>query len=63
MALEHDIDKQDEEARRGADSGARQSSRRWETLIRHAEDATRPEKLRLAKLEELKILLREYCMS
>jgi hypothetical protein len=64
IALEHEIDELDEVARTSADFEARQSSRRWETLMKHAaapEDANRPEKKRVEKLTELNILLREYC--
>ncbi|KAH7080210.1 hypothetical protein BKA63DRAFT_238185 [Paraphoma chrysanthemicola] len=59
-SLESEIDRLDGEAWQSADFEARQSSRRWETLIQHAEDATRPEKQRVAKLDELSTLLREY---
>jgi hypothetical protein len=61
IAIEHDINQQDEAARKSVDLEAKQSSRRWETLIKHASDATRPEKQRVEKLDQLKLLLREYC--
>ncbi|KAF2820692.1 hypothetical protein CC86DRAFT_304555 [Ophiobolus disseminans] len=60
VAIEHDIDKLDESARKSADMEERQSSRRWETLMKHARDAKRPEQKRVEKLDELKMLLREY---
>lgn len=60
IVLEHEIDQLDEQARAGNDFEARQSSRRWETLMLHASDPNRPEKKRVEKLEELKKLLREY---
>ena len=61
VALEKEIDDLDEEARTSDDFEAQQSSRRYETLIRHAEDPNRPEKRRIKKLEELEKLLKEYC--
>jgi hypothetical protein len=63
IALEHEIDELDEAARTSADFDARQSSRRWETLMKHATapDANRPEKKRVEKFTELNILLKEYC--
>lgn len=61
IAIEHEIDQLDEEARRSHDLDVRQSSRRWETLIEHAGDANRPEHRRVKKLNELQALLREYC--
>lgn len=62
IALERDIDNQDEEARRSADSEVRRSLRRWETLQKNAADPTRSqERKRLEKLEEMKALLKEYC--
>jgi hypothetical protein len=63
IALEYDIDQLDEDARRSADLEARQSSRRWETLMRYEKDTHRPEKTRIEKLDQLNKLLREYCMS
>ena len=61
IALEKEIDELDEEAR-SKDFEARQSSRRWETLMKHAEDPNRPEMKRVEKLEELQKVLKEYCM-
>jgi hypothetical protein len=60
-SLEHEIDQLDEEARRSSDFEARQSLRRWKTLTKLAEDATRSEKKTVEKLNELKSLLKEYC--
>lgn len=62
-ALENEIDQQDKEARQSNDFEARQSSRRWETLMKNAEHANRPEKKRIEKLDELRGVLREYCSS
>lgn len=61
IALEKEIDDLDDEARKSDDFEARQSSRRYETLIRHSEDPNRSENKRLEKLEELKRRLKEYC--
>jgi hypothetical protein len=61
-SLEYEIDQLDDEARRSSDFEARQSLRRWETLTNLAEDGTRSEKKMVAKLKELKALLKEYCM-
>jgi hypothetical protein len=61
IALEKEIDDLDEEARRSDDFETRQSSRRYETLVRHAKDENRPEKKRLEKLDEMQGLLKEYC--
>lgn len=61
IALEKEIDDLDEAARKSDDFEARQSSRRYETLIRHSEDPNRSEKKRLEKLEELERRLKEYC--
>jgi hypothetical protein len=63
IAIERDVDQLDEEARRSSDLEARQSSRRWETLMEHAADKNRPEWKRVEKLNELRALLKEYCMS
>jgi hypothetical protein len=60
VALEHEIDALDEAARRSPDAMARQSSRRFETLVEMAKDASRPEKLRVEKLAELKIKIKDY---
>lgn len=60
IALEKEIDDIDEEARQSSDLEARQASRRYETLISYSEDDSRPEKKRLEKLREVKILLEEY---
>jgi hypothetical protein len=62
IALEHEVDQLDDEARKSSDFEAKQSSRRWETLMKHACDANRPENTRVEKLEQLRNLLREYCM-
>jgi 16S rRNA U1498 N3-methylase RsmE len=48
--------------RSNEDLDTRQSLRRWETLVEHAEEAGRPEKKLLLKLSDLKTLLKEYCM-
>lgn len=61
IAIEHEVDQLDGEARRSNDLETRQSSRRWETLMEHAGDANRPEHKRVEKLNELRTLLREYC--
>jgi hypothetical protein len=61
-ALEHEIDQLDETLRSNEDLDTRQSLRRWETLVEHAEEAGRPEKKLLLKLSDLKTLLKEYCM-
>jgi hypothetical protein len=63
VALEHEIDRLDEQARQSLDLEARQSSRRWESLMKYEKDASRPEKTRIERLERLNKLLREYCMS
>jgi len=63
IALENELDQLDEEARRSNDFEARQSSRRWETLMKHANDPNRPEKRRLEKMEELQKLLNRYCTT
>ncbi|KAF2691180.1 hypothetical protein K458DRAFT_455504, partial [Lentithecium fluviatile CBS 122367] len=60
IAIEHEIDQLDEQARDSNDFEERQSSRRWETMMMHARDPGRPEKMRVEKLDELKGLLREY---
>jgi hypothetical protein len=60
IALEHEIDQLDGQARDSKDFEERQSSRRWETLMTHASDSQRPEKKRVEKLDEMKGLLREY---
>lgn len=61
IALEKEIDDLDDEAGKSDDFEARQSSRRYETLIRHSEDSNRSENKRLEKLEELERRLKEYC--
>ena len=61
VALEHKIDDLDEEARRSEDFEARQASRRWETLMKYADDAARSEKKRVEKLDKLKGVFKEYC--
>lgn len=63
IALEHEINQQDEAARQSVDSKTRQSSRRWETLVECARDASRQETKRLKSLDELKTLLKDYCTS
>ncbi|KAF2652005.1 hypothetical protein K491DRAFT_781433 [Lophiostoma macrostomum CBS 122681] len=60
IALEHDIDQLDEQARQSKDFASQQSSRRWETLMERSQDSTRPEKERVEKLEELQGLLKNY---
>jgi hypothetical protein len=60
ITLEHEIDQLDEEARQNADYEARQSSRRWETLVRRAGEGEELEEKRLAKTEELKTKIGEY---
>jgi uncharacterized protein DUF6594 len=62
IALEHEIDKLDDEARRQTDFEARQSSRRWETLVQRAKDGMELEGRRLEKAEELETKLIEYRM-
>jgi hypothetical protein len=74
IALEHEIDELDIEARKSADT--LESSGRWETLMEYAKvvesagnvdnschpsRTERPEKKRVEKLNDLKMLLREYC--
>jgi hypothetical protein len=61
IALEKEIDDLDEDARQSSDLEARQSSHRWETLMKHASDGNRPEKERVEKLDKLKACLNEYC--
>jgi hypothetical protein len=61
VALEHEIDVLDEETRYGSDMEAKQSLRRWESLMEHSKDASRPERRRVEKLDELKKQLHEYC--
>lgn len=61
ITLEHEIDVLDEEARRSPDFEAQQASRRWETLIEHAENPARAEMKRLEKAEELQGKIRGYC--
>ncbi|CAO2657901.1 Nn.00g071610.m01.CDS01 [Neocucurbitaria sp. VM-36] len=60
VALERDIDQQDEAARRSRDYEARDSSRRWETLVRCSKDSDRQEMKRMETFEELRKLLKEY---
>jgi hypothetical protein len=60
--LERKIDRQDEQARRSADREARMSSRSWEALMEHATDMNRKEKDRVETLEQLSVVLKEYCM-
>ncbi|KAI9686991.1 MAG: hypothetical protein M1822_002744 [Bathelium mastoideum] len=60
ITVELEIDQLDEEARLNSDYEARQSSRRWETLVRRAEEGKELEKKRLAKGEELEARIREY---
>lgn len=62
IALEHEIKQQDEEARRSADFQTRQSSRRWETLLKGAATADSLAWKRVESLKRLKTLLREYRM-
>jgi hypothetical protein len=57
-SLEQDLDAFDDEARRSADEKPRQSSRRWETLMTYE-----PAKNRVEKLEELRLVLEDYCWS
>jgi len=54
------MDELDEAARRSPDAMTRQSSRRSETLIEMAKDPLRSEKLRVEKLAELKVKIKEY---
>lgn len=63
ITLEYEIEQLDEEARKSKDLEAQQSSRRWETLMKQAGDPNRPERQRLEKLDELRKLLREYCIE
>jgi len=59
--LEREIDALDEAARQSFDMEAKQSSRRWESLIRHACDDCRPEeKKRLQKFLELQEKIKQY---
>ncbi|KAF2273434.1 uncharacterized protein EI97DRAFT_461095 [Westerdykella ornata] len=60
IALEKELDELDEDARRSDDLEARQSLRRWETLMKYAGDKQRGEKKTVEKLEELRKVLREY---
>jgi hypothetical protein len=61
FALEHEIDQLDEESRNSDDLEARQSLRRWETLMEHARDTKRTESKLIQKLDQFKTLLKEYC--
>jgi hypothetical protein len=61
VALELEIDAQDEEARYGDDETAKESSSRWETLMEHSGNHQRSEKQRVEKLDELKDRLHDYC--
>ena len=63
IALETEIDVLDEAARHSNDLEAQQSSRRYETLMKNANDVNRPEKKRVEKLDELKGCLKEYRSS
>jgi paraquat-inducible protein B len=60
--LERKIERQDEQARQSNDREARASSRTWETLMENAADKSRREKDRVESLEELSVVLKEYCM-
>jgi hypothetical protein len=51
--LEHEIDTLDEAARTSVDDKARQSSRRWETLLHQALQDSRPERQKYEKAKEL----------
>jgi len=61
IALEKEIGDLDEEARRSNDFEARQASRRWETMAKHANDPDRNEGKRIKKMEELREMLKKYC--
>lgn len=63
IAHEHEIAQLDEVLRGSTDLEARQSLRRWETLMQNAEDASRTEKKLVERLEEAKTALREYRMG
>jgi hypothetical protein len=61
FALQHEIDELDGELRKTTDLDARQSLRRWETLLERSEAIESVESKLLGKLTELKALLKEYC--
>jgi predicted nuclease with TOPRIM domain len=61
VALEYEIDQLDEQARQSKDPNVKLSSRRWETLMEQAKIPDGLEEVRIQKLDELKVLLREYC--
>lgn len=60
IQLEQEIDDLDMQARTSADLDARQASRRWETFATLAADPDRPEKVRMEKVNELSIKMKEY---
>jgi hypothetical protein len=61
IALEHEIDQLDEEARKSDDLDARQSLRRWETLMKRSSAGMESERKRVEKLGELRTVLKTYC--
>jgi hypothetical protein len=63
VALEYEIDQLDEQARQCKDPNVKLSSRRWETLMEQAKIPDGLEEARVQKLDELKVLLKEYCKS
>lgn len=60
VQLEQEIDELDMQARTSADLDARQASRRWETFTQLAADPDRPEKVRMEKVNELSVKMKEY---
>lgn len=60
VQLEQEIDELDMQARTSADLDARQASRRWETFTQLAADPDRPERVRMEKVNELSVKMKEY---
>lgn len=61
IALENEIDDLDEQLRTAKDLDTRRSLQRWENLISSAEADDSIEHELVKKLEEFRLLLKEYC--
>jgi hypothetical protein len=61
VALEHELDELDEEARCAENVDTRRSLQRWETLTNNAKMENSVENKLVKKLDEFEELLRRYC--
>jgi hypothetical protein len=61
--LEREIDELDDAARKSADGTQRETLRRWEDFLELAKDSTRPERRRMKKVDELRVVVKEYRAS